>query len=187
MKNTWIILSCAGLLAACSRPAVPGTAAAHAPDGYYYGSDRLFTNVFVKLAHDTAFADFIHVEKFPRALLTDTLLYDAGQNAWRGSTSKLYQKGNAWRIANNPPRFTSGIKIKPDETYYKEHIDAQKNFALSRKDYEDYFRKNENNPEAAKKYAALESKYDIGHLSATLKHAEFLKEYEKFKAALTNP
>lgn len=186
MKNTWVILSCAGLLAACSRPAIPATAAGHMPDGYYYGSDGLFTIVFVKLAQDTAVADFIHVDKFPRALYTDTLLYDAGYNTWRGSISQLYQKGNAWRIATSPPRFASRIKIKPNEAYYKEHIDAQKNFALSRKDYEDYFRKNENNAAARIRYEELESKYDIGKLSSTLKHPEFLKEYQKFKAELMN-
>jgi len=187
MKNTWIILACAGMLAACSRPAMPGTAAAHAPGGYYFGSDRLFTTVFVKLAHDTAIADFIYVEKFPRALYTDTLLYNAGQNAWQGSISRLYQKRNSWRIATGSPHFASRIKIKPNETYYKEHIDAQKNFALFREDYEEYFKKNENNAAARTKYAELESKYDIGRLSQTLKHAEFLKEYEKFKAELVNP
>ena len=73
MKNTWIILSCAGMLAACSRPAIPGTTAAHVPNGYYYGSDGLFTTVFVKLVSDTAIGGLIWSQYIHAALGGDAL------------------------------------------------------------------------------------------------------------------
>lgn len=49
------------------------------PPAYYHG-----TGVFVKVNADTAIADFIFIQKYPRELLTDTLFYDEKTQTWDG-------------------------------------------------------------------------------------------------------
>ncbi len=151
------------------------------PPGYYTGSDKLFTIVFLKVTGDTAIADFIMVQKFPRDLHADTLVYDGSNNTWKGKNTRLYQERNSYFINSSQPMFQGRIRIKSNETYYKKELDNHKNLALMRRDYIDFTRKTTN--EASwHKYKDLQNKHELHKLATSLKHAEFLKEYEKFRS-----
>jgi hypothetical protein len=161
------------------------------PDGFYVGSDKLFTLVFLKISNDTAFVDFIHVEKFPRSLYSDTLLHDQATETWKGKTSRLYKKRQSYFVATtgsntevpttkkNPVE--NRIKIKANEIYYKQHADVKRNAAVWRKTYEDFLNTSDNDPG---KLEALQNKFELENLIRSLPHPEFMKIFEKFKAEL---
>ncbi|MBC7950147.1 MAG: hypothetical protein H7Y42_19845 [Chitinophagaceae bacterium] len=152
-------------------------------DGYYRGHSFMMAG-YVRVSNDTAIADFIQLDKMPRDLHTDTLFYDAVEETWKGKTARLYKKGRTWRIENEMPWFAARMKIKEDEKVYKSQINIQKNLALERKGYEEYFKEKGSTVEATQQYGAVRKKFDIYQLATTLTHAEFLVEYAKFKAAL---
>lgn len=156
-------------------------------DGYYYGSDKLFNIAFLKMMKDTAIADFIVFQKFPRAVLTDTLLYNVANNIWLGRKSKLYQKKGKYHLATLTDSTTFGksdIRIYLDEALYKKKINEYKSLAVWREYYENNLKKNRNKEEVTRQFTALEKKYNLNKLAKTLIHSEFLVEFEKFKLEL---
>jgi hypothetical protein len=183
MKSTTLLMLLLGVFESCSAQNAPANAV-KLPDGYYAGSDKLFNIVFLKVSNDTAIADFILVEKFPRDLHTDTLVYERN-NVWNGKTTKLYQKKYAYYITSGQRPFISPIKVRSNEALYRKRIDVYKNLALLNKDRESYLANKDRNNEARKTYEELETRYEINKLANTLQHTDFLREYEKFKTALT--
>lgn len=153
--------------------------------GYYTGGDKLFTSVFVEVKNDTAIADFIFIQKYPRRLLTDTLSYSQNTRKWIGRSSILYQKGSNYytRVTDSSSVFSAktGMRIVMNTDYYKTHIDEYKNIAVWHECYEDYIRKSENKVEARKRFNELDKRYNLNKL---LIHFEFLKELKKMKSEL---
>jgi hypothetical protein len=148
--------------------------------GYYHGS-----GVFVHVKGDTVIVDFIFIQKYPRELMTDTLLYNVSNYKWMGRASSLYQKGDKCYIKVNDESsifYTKkDILIKPDKDYYLKHINEYKNLALLHKCYEDYLNKSVNEGEAKKRFFELRKIYKLNTL---LRHPEFLIELDKFKSEL---
>lgn len=156
------------------------------PDGYYHGSDKLFKSVYVKIMNDTAIADFIYFQKYPRDLITDTLIYNESNKIWVGRSSKMYQKNDKYYVSLNE-LFVFGkteLRIKLKEKYYKETIDEYKNIAVLHKFKEDYLNKSVNKEAAGKLFVEAGEKYGINKILKKLKHTDFLKELEKFKFEL---
>jgi hypothetical protein len=182
MKGTTLLMFFFGVIGTCSAQIAPANIVVKLQEGYYAGSDKLFNIVFLKVNKDTAIADFILVEKFPRDLYTDTLVYE-GNSFWKGKTTKLYHKKRAHYIASGQRPFESPIKIRPNEALYRKRIDVYKNLAMLNKDQELYLANKGSDEEARKIYEEIEARYEINKLANTLKHSDFLREYEKFKAA----
>lgn len=183
MHKLTLLLTLLGPLGGCSAQSVPGKGGAKMPDGYFYGTDKLFSKVFVRVTNDKAVADFIHMEKFARSLYSDTLVYNAGNNTWTGKTATVVEKNGNYKIS----RGKSSITIKANEAYYKEEADRLKNAGYARGYYEQYVMNSSNKEAAQMKYKELEKQYNIPQLASTLAHADFLKDYENFKTALLKP
>lgn len=185
MHKLTLLLTLLGPISGCSAQSVPGKEGTRMPDGYFYGTDKLFTEVFVKVTSDKAVADFVHIEKFPRSLYSDTLVYNAGNNTWTGKTATVMEKNGQYKIVAG--KRNSPITIQPNEAHYKEEADRLKNAGYARGYYEQYVKNSSNKEAADMRYKELEKQYNILQLATTLPHAGFLKEYEKFKTALLKP
>jgi len=150
------------------------------PSGYYHGS-----GVFVVVNNDTAIADFIFFQKYPRELMTDTLLYNESNHNWLGESSTLYEKKGKYYIRINDKSSLfyrkKDIRIKQDENYYKNHIDEYKNLAVLHKCYVDYLDVSKDKVDASKRFYELQKNYNLNQL---LNHSDFLKELKKFKSDL---
>lgn len=157
-------------------------------DGYYYGNDKLFTNVFVKVAGDTALIDFILFQKYPRELLSDTLLYYASNHMFSGRTTNILLKNGRNYICTNQESMVFDkkveIKLKPNETYYKKHINEYKNYAVWHQCYKEYLMNNDNKDDARMYFQVQSKKKNIKSMLDTYSHKYFLKELDKFKSEL---
>lgn len=153
--------------------------------GYYFGSDKGFKRVFLRINNHIAIADFIFVQKYPRELLSDTLLFDKSTNIWVGQYSILHEKDGKYyvRTKNASSIFATkkDIRIRLNEQYYKKNIDEYKNLAIWHKYYKDYLRENENKDYAMKRFYEIEKKYNLNKLQ---NHSCFLKEFERMKSEL---
>jgi hypothetical protein len=157
-------------------------------NGYYFGSDKSFTSVFVRLAGDTAFADFILFQKYPRDLLTDTLLWEPGNRKFFGHHTFILQKDKNYFVYTNENSMVFdkqlSIKIKPNESYYKNYLNEYKNSAFLYKYYKEYLKSKENKEEARKQFQKQLKEYGFETMMDTLNHKAFIEEVEKFKTKL---
>ncbi len=133
-------------------------------NGYYYGNDKMFTSVFVKISGDTAFVDFIFFQKYPRELLSDTLFYQ-DNHIFTGRIVNILPESNKYYICTNQESKVFGnkvkIKIKSNELYYQKHIDEFKNYAVWHECYSEFMRKNDYKNEADKYFRELSKKNNI--------------------------
>ncbi len=161
------------------------------PEGYYYGSDKLFTNVFVKIVNDTAIIDFILIQKYPRELLNDTLLYNSDNQIFLGRISNLRINNDIKYVCNNEMSLIFGknikIRIKQNKAFYEKHIDEYKNYAVWYEFYKKYIDNYDNKEDARRYFQDQEKKYKIKLMLDTLKHKDFVEELEKFKNELKSP
>lgn len=185
MHKLTLLLTLLGPLSGCSAQSAPGKGGARMPEGYFYGTDKWFSKVFVQVTSGKAIADFVHVEKFPRSLYSDTLVYDAGTNTWTGKTATVVEKNGNYKITMR--KGSSSITIKANEVYYKEEANRMKNAGYARGYYEQYVMSSANREAAQAKYKELEKQYNIPELATTLQHVDFVKEYDKFKTVLLKP
>lgn len=156
------------------------------PNGYYHGNDKLFTNVFVDVRGNLAIADFILFDKFPRELITDTLLYNADSLAFLGQTSRIAVIDKNIYISSQGQIFGKKIKLKitNNKTHYEEHINEYKNYAVWYETYIEYLVMNGNNEEAGKYFKEQGQEYQVKSKMDHLSHEDFLIELEKFKGHL---
>lgn len=154
---------------------------------YYYGNDRRFANVFVRVENNTAIVDFIFVQKYPRKLLTDTLVFDPDQHKFIGRYSNLFLSNGKCYVFSNEELLIFGekrkIKVSLNESYYKNNINGLKNYAVWHQYYEQYINNN-NSIETKKTFQDFAERKQIKILLNNLKHEDFLKELEKFKVEL---
>lgn len=174
----------------CWNSQKPAFIEAKISDGYYYGNDKLFTNVFVKVAGDTALIDFIFYEKYPRELHSDTLLYNAINHMFFGRTSNILKKNGGNYICTNQESMIFGkkveIKLNSDESYYKMHLNEYKNYAVWHQCFKEYLNNNDNNDDARRYFQEQSKKKNIKLIIETYSHKDFLIELDKFKAELVS-
>lgn len=171
MKSLLLFSAITLFVAACS-PAVYTDIAM--PQGYYAGSDYLFSTIFLKVDKDTAFADLVQIEKFPRNLHSDTLLYTDGR--WTGASTQLFRKNGKYFVRMNAMK----MKVKQDEVYYLSHSDQVRNSGMARSVYESIA----GNDSTKLKHERLAEKYKLQEMINTMKHADFVKAFAAFKTEL---
>lgn len=158
---------------------------AQLPPGYYTASDKLFTLVFVNAKPDTAIVDFILFEKFPRELLTDTLIYNATGRQYKGRMAVLFEKGPDYyvKLETDSATFNNkkALRIKSDKGYYVKSIDEYKNIAVWNSYYRGYMKRSVNKVNSRKRFHQLEEQF---HLDTSKKHSQFLVDFQKFKSAI---
>ena len=165
---------------------------AQVPDGFYHGGDKLFSVVFLKKQGDTAFADFIHWDKFPRQLVKDTLVFNSTDQTWSGNFSRLAtvkeklvidrKEGSVTEI-NYPLFGRKGLHIKENEKRYKEVYNEYTNLAVMNQYYRAYIEKNGETPEARKRYYSIYEKSQLDSIKL-LDHQAFLLAHKRFTAEL---
>lgn len=171
MKSLLLFSAIALFAAACS-PAVYTDIAM--PQGYYAGSDYLFSTIFLKVDKDTAFADLVQIEKFPRNLHSDTLFYKDGK--WAGASTQLFRKNGKYFVRMNAMK----VKVRQDEVYYLAHSDQVRNSGMARSVYESMA----GNDSTKLKHERLAEKYKLHEMINTMKHADFIKAFAAFRAEL---
>jgi hypothetical protein len=184
MKNLLNCLLLVVMAEGCTAQSGKVKSSASLPPGYYTGRE-LFNQVFVKVEQGTVIADHIFIEKFPRDLLTDTLVPQKDQSEWKGKWTSLYTKGGRWYISTKQPFFASTIRIKVNEGYYKEQINKKKNAALLEKERFNYQQKSADKGGSQAYFDSLKNQYGLDEKVNVLTHADFLKVYEQFRIALT--
>jgi len=137
-----------------------------------------------------AIADFIYWDKFPRILLSDTLIFNEQDKIFLGKLSKLYiKKVNILLGTNDTSKifnYKIEIKFSQDKFYKKKKvIDDYKKLAVLNNYFDEYLNKNINEVEAKKCFNEIQKKYLPKSKLDTLSFADFLKEFEKFKLELS--
>lgn len=159
------------------------------PDGYYYGNDHLFTNVFVNVSYDTAFVDIIFIQKYPRDIISDTLFYNNDDLMFVGKITKILLHDGEKYIHTIEESTVFGkkfeIQLNSDEAYYKDHIDKYKNYASWYQCYSEFLMKH-NKGEARKYFRELEKKNDVKLIMDTCSYKDFVRTMNRIKKELNS-
>ena len=155
------------------------------PNGFYTGSNGFETIAYVAIDKNSAIADFILFDKFPRELFSDTLVLDEKTNDFFGRFCKLHQINykihlttiDTLRIFGR----TINIEISLNEKYYTEVIDEYKNLATWSKFEYWCFTNPEYTSDILTDLKFLKSKYTISSKISTFKYKDFLEELKKIK------
>lgn len=157
-------------------------------NGFYCGNDKLFTNAFVNVVGDTAFVDLILLEKYPRKLFTDTLIYNASYGSFIGSNTNFLLRNGRIYLCTNQDSLVFGknlkIKLVRDDLFYEKHNNEYKNYAVWHQYFKEYLRNNDNREDARIYFFEQREKSDIESMIKTYSHANFLIELDKFKLEL---
>lgn len=157
------------------------------PDGLYSGSNG-WNLVFVKISNDSAYADFIHIEKFPRELHSDTLQFDDASQSWKSNKGSLTQNGVYYSITtkyncetcSQPVPVTINQKIKTDKKLTQAYIDTYKNYAfLNMKQHEHMIKSRPNKVHPVFYY--LNDKHMFLDSIDLMTHTQFLVAYKNYE------
>ncbi|MBO9633130.1 MAG: hypothetical protein J7578_08420 [Chitinophagaceae bacterium] len=155
------------------------------PDGYYESRDH-YEVLYLKISKDSAFADFMYLEKFPRYLRSDTLLYDPAAKKWVNEKFSLYQPGEYYELSNYRKRDTQHrvhpviYHIRANKKLNKRLVDTDKNYAYVHAEQSKYqFSGRDPN-----RYQLLRQKYGLFDSLSILSHEELLAAFKKFKEEL---
>ncbi len=184
MKIISVFLLLLTIMGGCATNSAPRSALTHFPEGFYTGNGKLFIIAYVKVSQGRAVADIIYKDKFPRDLLTDTLVYVGSSNSWKDKATSLYNKKGSWYIDAQNTLFASSIKLETNEKQYREHIHQHKNLAFLRKAYIAYREQSSDKMKATETYEQLVKAFDLNAKASKLNHEAFLKEYENFISQL---
>jgi hypothetical protein len=157
------------------------------PEGYYMGNDGLFIVAYVKVEDEKVYADFVHIEKFPRDLYSETLSPDLSDSSFVGSTSRLYEKNGKYYITIEREGTAFGkmkIRLKHNEKGYKAGIENNRNYAAFNKFYVEYVDADKEDKNARSRFWDFYNKKQIGKEMESLKHADFLVRFAEYKKEL---
>lgn len=157
------------------------------PDGFYTAGNG-WDLVFLKLSNDSVYADFIHMEKFPRELHSDTLQYDAASQTWKSNKGALTRKGAYYSITTKytcetcttPLPVTINQKIKKDKKLTQAHIDSYKNYAYLNMQHVIEIKKDSLKRVKAKFYEINERPLFLDSIHL-MSHPQFLISYKKYQ------
>jgi hypothetical protein len=96
----------------------------------YYGS-RMFV-AYLKVKADSAFVDLIYVDKFPRDILTDTLVLNRTNGRWAGKSTDIVELGNKYKVKTiQDSSVFAGceITVKRNEKEYRKYIESDRKYA----------------------------------------------------------
>lgn len=175
------------LLAGCYFKATRFPPNTKLAEGLYRGGDG-WDLVFLKISKDSVYADFIHLEKFPRELHSDTLQYNPATSSWKSITGSLVQTGDHFIITtryncetcSQPVPVTINLKIIADKKLTKAYIDSYKNYAYVNMQHHHYLKKDTLNRRRVHYYQLKEKHlfFDSLHL---MTHERLLVVYKKFQ------
>ena len=157
------------------------------PEGYYMGNDGLFVMAYVKVDGEKVYADYVHFEKFPRDLYSETLALDLSDSSYVGSNSRLYEENGKYYIAIERKGGAFGkmkIRLKHNEKGYKSGIEKNRNYAVFNKFYVEYVDANKEDKNARSRFWDFYNKKQIGKEIESLKHDDFLVRFEEYRKEL---
>ena len=182
--NKFILYAMLIMVVSCNNLKLPKKQANPLIEGYYMGFAPFEKNyLFIK--NDCIIVDQIHVEKFPRSLISDTLFFNSRDNNWTGKLFSFYYYKNHFHLRNlkyttHKNRFR--IKLRNDEVYYKENINSDKNYGVWREYYISQIRSNPKEEMLrVKKFTALIDRYSLYNKIGGYSHQDFLLLFEKIK------
>ncbi|MGN6420906.1 MAG: hypothetical protein ACTHMC_25570 [Pseudobacter sp.] len=157
-------------------------------DNGYYRSGNGFSTTFFEVNGDTAYADFILIDKFPRELESDTLYYNAASQSWKSDKSQLAREGKIYRYTSVYTCNTCSVEkeynirseLKKDKKLTRQYIDSYKNYAAVN-EFHSFVIRQDTLSRINPHYYELKEKVSFFSNLNTISHAEFLKEFAKFK------
>ncbi|RZS71480.1 hypothetical protein EV199_3383 [Pseudobacter ginsenosidimutans] len=178
------------MLAGCYFKATKFPGNSKLPAGFYRGGNG-WDLLFLKISNDSAYADFIHMEKFPRELHSDTLLYHPSTQSWKSKKGELSQQGKYYSIKSSytcntctmPVEVKIHHKIIADKKLTQSKIDTYKNYAYVNMQHHFYVMKDTVNRRKVH-YYQLKEKHLFFDSLELMSHEELLAAYEKFRALL---
>jgi hypothetical protein len=192
MKKNFVAVFFLIMLAGCHFKATKFPENSRLSEGLYRGGNG-WELVFLKISNDSAYADFIHLEKFPRELHSDTLQYDAVSGTWKSKTGSLVQTGNYYSITgrhtcetcSQPVPVTINQKIIADRKLTQAYIDSYKNYAYVNMQHHNYIKKDTLKKrkvhyyELKEKHLFFDSLHLMSHERLRVVYKKFQEEYEK--------
>lgn len=171
------------LLISCINKATKFPYNTRLPDGYY--ENWAYTpTLYLKISHDTAFADFMIIEKFPRSLSSDTLFYEPSGKNWKSNNWMLLQSGAYYELS---PIYSDGNrhkalvrKIRTNKLLNKQTVDRNKNYAFVNLEQSRY-QKGSNN---TNRFYQIKQKYAFFDSLDIMSHEQLLISFKKFREEL---
>lgn len=190
MKRFIPILCIFPLLAGCFSKATKFPVSSKLPAGLYRGG-KGWDLLFLKIRRDSAYADFIHIEKFPRELHSDTLLYDPSTQSWKSKKSELSLQDKYYSIKSSytcktctmPVEVKIEHKIIADKKLTQVKIDSYKNYAYVNMQHHFFVVRDTMSRRRVHYYQLKEKHLFFGSLD-TMPHEKLLAAYEKFRSVL---
>lgn len=171
------------LLMSCLNRATKFPYNTRLPDGYYENWAYSPT-LYLRISQDTAFADFITIEKFPRHLESDTLFCEPSGKSWKSKQWKLMQSGAYFVIF---PIFSDNYKhkialrrIRTNKLLSKRTVDRDKNYAFVNMEQGRY----QQGSNDTGRFNRIKEKYTFFDSLNILTHEELLFRFQKFREEL---
>lgn len=157
-------------------------------DNGFYRSGNGFSTTFFQVNGDTAYADFILIDKFPRELESDTLYYNPSSQSWKSNKSQLAQAGKIYQYTSVYTCNTCSVEkeynirseLKKDKKLTRQYIDSYKNYAAVN-EFHSFVIRQDTLSKINPKYYELKEKVSFFSNLNSISHAEFLKEFTQFK------
>jgi hypothetical protein len=154
-------------------------------DGDYVGEAFLHL-VFVKIKNDSAYIDWIYLQKEPRDFVSDTIITSRSHWSFQGKFCTIYKKKTEIYVRTNQSWHSDRIiesKLKSDAKAYK-NLDRYKNIAYLYK--EELKMKSEySNKSMFEIHNLYLEKYELVKKATKLIHKDFIEEFLKFKTELS--
>jgi hypothetical protein len=172
-----LILTLASLLS----PEVPAPNT-KIPDGHYRGAEFLI-RIIMRVSGDTAFVDFLAVDKYPREIQVDTLYYNPALASWTGKYTVLVQERKKYYIRSNgqcPERIFGrkpNFRMKSEEQFYGSKVDPR-NCAMINAYYTEFLKKHNS---YEKRILYYQTQYMLNKRTA---HSIYRQRFESFRTEL---
>lgn len=152
------------------------------PNGYYENW-KYSPTLYLKISNDTAFADFIIIDKFPRNLISDTLFYNSAAKYWKSEQNILQQSGayyEFFNISNQGRRKVVIRTIRTNKLLNKKTVDRTKNYAYVNREQTKY----QQVATDRSRYNRIRQKFGLFDSLEIMSHEELIIAFEKFKVEL---
>lgn len=171
------------LLMACLNKATKFPYNTRLPDGYYENLAYSPT-LYLRISQDTAFADFMIIDKFPRYLESDTLFCESSGKSWKSKQWKLMQSGAYYVIfpvfSDNYKHKVQVRKIRTNKLLSKRAVDRDKNYAYVNMEQSRY----QQTAKDKGKYNLIRQRYRLFDSLENMSHEDLLIAFKKFKEEL---
>ncbi|HVK49194.1 MAG TPA: hypothetical protein VM488_15145 [Pseudobacter sp.] len=187
MKNFLSLFIACFILSSCYFKPTKFAANSRLQDGFYRSGNG-WANTYFRVSGDTAFADFILIDKFPRELESDTLYYHVASQSWKSHKGQLAQQGKLYQYTSYYTCNTCSVEkqynikseLRKDTKLNQQYIDTYKNYAVVN-EFHSYVIRQDTLSRINPKYYTLKEKVPLFSNLNSISHAEFLKEFARFK------